>query len=104
MGTLGRAYPESGFGIGRAGTDAYHFTCIAKGLDATPSYSKHMKVAVQRARTHRPNHCWNPRIAGKCTSLNATPPLRASGNPVDMGQWRRYALVVLEDAQGTEER
>lgn len=45
-------------------------TCVAKGLDATPctidrcnaasiAYSKqaYMKVAVQRARTHRPKHC-----------------------------------------------
>jgi hypothetical protein len=120
-----RAYhPESGFGIGGAGTDAYHFTCVAKGLDATPctidrcnaasvAYSRqHTAHSTQqayescgtaraRALTAQ-NHCWSPRIAGKCTSFNTTPPLRASGNLLGMGQWRRYALVALENAQGTQ--
>jgi len=68
------------------------------------AYSKPTtKVAVQRARTHTAQ---GPLVGTNCRqmhSFNTTPPLRASGNPLGIGQSRRYALEALgERAQGIQ--
>ncbi|UKZ84895.1 uncharacterized protein TrAFT101_000784 [Trichoderma asperellum] len=97
----------SDFGIGGGGITAISHLSYRR-IGCHPMYDSQMHAAsiaysIQQAykscgtaRAHTPpKDFWEGRIAGKCTSFNTTPPLRASGNPLGIGQSRRYALEAL---------